>query len=158
MAVAGLIRHSCSVCVWHGATICHIYNQGNRRKNEHQLTQRRTCLRRPFGVTAKICGRRLRSPPHVSVCPVVLLPLQLLYRVGPSARTFLTQCCQQGKSCSDYPVALEFIRVIIPSTTKINAATPWINGSGSFLVMRSPNSTTGTLAIIMPSVVPATTT
>ncbi len=50
-----------------------------------------------------------------------------------------------------------FISVSTPSTAKIAAAMPCTSVIDTFFATTSPSSTAGTLAIIMPSVVPATT-
>ena len=47
--------------------------------------------------------------------------------------------------------------VSTPSTAKISAAMPCTSVIDTFFATTSPSSTAGPLAIIMPSVVPATT-
>ena len=132
---------------------------GVRRTIGSGLRSRRIALRNPP-------SRHLRNPAsgernlHSAVCAD-------LYCTAPVTVAFPGKfACpglvapvlpRQDSRPGGYPLVPGCSTTMTPSTAKISAATPWISGNGSILVMRSPNSTAGTLAIIMPSVVPATT-
>lgn len=73
---------------------------------------------------------------------------------GQIAAFFVRHLTAAGKPQNSPPT---FNSVSTPSTAKISAATPCTSVIGTLRARRSPRNTAGTLASIMPSVVPATT-
>ena len=75
-------------------------------------------------------------------------------RLRATLARYLRRTAAPPEAQNSFPT---FSSVSTPSTAKIAAAMPCTRRIGTFFATTSPSSTAGTLAIIMPSVVPATT-